>query len=1346
MGAQQNDKSTERSDSSVSGSEKSGVDVSWQRFPDEIKHVPIKKRRRFMLQSPSPMMSETAPLQPEQSPSSKQQTSSSQFDDSNQTNNRESGSGQLTHLDSVTNQELGATNGPVEVQFHKGIENTLVTGELSEVINRKPGYIEDFSGISLLAAAACNNNINDDSQGNEGEFLRPENINCSISATPLTTSTTSSDTSNLSLKDSECEDNIDYSNVQGNLATASLNFHGKRDSETEKKSASMKDERLHWDLNTVMEAWKTPCDDGLDSENPEKSQGCVRHWESDQTLSLLTYSSADTEVSTPLISKNRSLDNLHCPESDCISSSFFPAEKTNTYPTNAVIQAREDCDGTSSLPLIKMLSAGDVPCSKHNVVHLDQAGLEKVMSQIDSIELKKDCREAFDLPNNGTPSTDLVSRVNNGECSVCKPGKLDPSHPSPHCKAELEFGKNFERGQDNEAPLLHASTNESSLHVHNKPKSFECFGRVSFEGHNDNGCVADVSVGFHGHMGVEKLSGSEAGNSREAFDLPDNGTSLTGLVSRVNNCEHSVRKSGKLHSPNPSPDLEKLHISGNTSEEGQDKEASALHSTPNGSLFHVDESKPKCYELFGKVGCEDHSDPEYGVYGSPGIHGQMVNVENIPQSDAGYSRDECDLPDNGSSLIDLMSRVTNVERSVCMLEKPHPSQPSLDHENAHVFGNTIEDGPDREGPALLATLNESHVAMNVHKSYERFGKAAFEDHDNHEYGADISQGFHGHVVGIEKLSGSKTGYESPFEDGELSQSVVYSLEGNEVEGESECVDYDSDIRDEDDLDASTHCLSNVGSDGSKNENNGSLAENIIQYGGLDASNQSNQSTGSKELSVQDQAPDACRFSCNTTMDSTDKQLLACDSYHGLDAKGSSAVEVGSRGTRGKLSSRVEGSSLPDALDVKEKSRSNSGSCFQAKKVFDSAKYLRKERPARRIQDASQGDGPRIDSPAGLESRNSYETGYAHGTGRFRPTSVGAKSMARMDGLSYRDQKQSMYYSSKGNYQHLLRRISDCNDAYSVHRGMVAERDNHDTRRSRSGIYREGVNRGPREQYRGALPEDPASSSVGRPRYLSRRDRSFSPIIGGGASVPRSRWRSRSRSRTRSPVNWRLQRERNMGVRGLDRTPDLRSEFKMERTRMLSQKSDFPADEDIFLSPSRNGFFPRNSTQWIDNQNYMAAPFKPKKPPGRMFWRNPRFDSRGSSGRMKSDDCRSMIGSRRFTDLPGGAGRGHKYDAGRHCEGMEEGGRYEMIRGARHYDTGGGVRRFHYDEDDYFELRNCQIEEDSCIRGSDRRDMPMTRSGREERGAFRYNNERKYATPAGPGSKLSRIRDYEDCFP
>ncbi|XP_052186762.1 uncharacterized protein LOC127797693 [Diospyros lotus] len=1359
MGVQQDDKSTERNGFSVSGSEEFGVDVPWQRVPEETKHLPIKKRK-FMLQSPLPMMSQAASPQCDQSPSSKLQTSSSQSNDSNQTNNDECSSGQWNRLDSVSNQELGLSNDPVEVevQFHEGIENVLVNGEHSELMNRKSDRIEDFSGVSLLATAACNNIITDDSQnpkaGNEvGEFLTPDDINFCMSVTPLRRSSIFSETGNLSLKDSAHEDNIDYSIVQDNSATVPLNFHGKRDSETKKRSASMKDERLHWDLNTMMEAWKIPCDDqknvsqgilddGLNGENLERSEGCVKLWESYLTLGLSTYSTTDTGVSTLVTSEDRSLDDSPFPVSETISSKSLPREKTDTYPTNDVIQAREDCCGTSSLQVIKTLSAEDIHCGKHNVVHLDLAVSEKAVSQIDSIQLKKDSSEAFDLPDNGTSSTDLVCRVNNSEHSVSKPGKLHPSFPLLECKTDHVFSNAFEGDQDNEAVALDASTKESSFPVDNKPKSNEFFGWALLGGLNNNGRVADVSDGFRGHMVVvEKLTGSEAGNSTEPFDLPANETSLTDLVSRVNNNEHSVCKSGKPHSLDLSPEHESVHIFYNTSEEGPDKEASALHSPPNELSFHVDENKPKSYELLGKVALEDQSDNGYGVGGSHSIHGHMVSVEKLPGCEAGYSREVFDLPDNGTSSIDLISRVNNDEHSLCISGKQHPSHTSLDHDNAHVFDNTFEVGQDRQAPVIHATPNESspYVAMNEHKSDECFAKVAFEDPNNHEYGADVSHGVHGHMVGVEKQTESKTGYESPFEDGELSQSVVYSLEENEDEGEAECVDYDSDIKDEDDLDAATHCLSKAGSDMLKNDNNGGVAENVIECGGLDALKESSQSTGSKELSGQNLPPGVCRFSCNTTIDNTNKELLACDPFNRLDAEASSVVEVVSRATRGKLSSRIEGSSFSDALDWKDKSRSNSGSCFQARKVFGSAKYLRKERPAWRIQDASQGDGRWIDCPTGLDSRNSHQTGYPHGSGRFRPSSVGAKYTTRMDVLSYRDQKRSMNYSSKDDYRPHLRRISDSNDGYGVHRGMVAERDNCDTRsRSRSGIYQDGVHRGPREEYRGALTEDHGSSSVGRPRYLSRRDRSFSPIASGGAIFPQSRWKSRSQSRSRSPVNWHLQRERNMGVRGLDRPLGLRSEFMMERTRMLSQKSDFPADEGILFSPPRNDFFSHCDSQWIDDHSYMATHFKQKISPGKMFWRNPRYHSRGSPGRMKSDDCRPMIGSRRFTGLSGGAGRGHKYD-GRHCEGVEDGDRYEMNHRGRHYDTGGAVRPFHYDADDYCELHNTQ-NEDNCSRGSDRRDMPMPRprTGREERGSFRYNNERKYA--AGP---KSRIQDYEE---
>ncbi|XP_052189466.1 uncharacterized protein LOC127799454 isoform X2 [Diospyros lotus] len=1057
-------KSTKRDELSVSESEKLGVDVLGRHFSDEIKHVPYKKRR-FMLQSPSPPSRSPSP-HCEQSISSGPQTSSPQPEDFDWTADSKCASSQQFLSSSIFNREPGSFDGSIAVKSCQRSENTLANGAPSDVTDTKLCYIDDFSGIALLATAACNNSIIDDSQNPKDnqpvcEVLTSVGIDISERATPLERSMTSSEKGNLFLKNLAHEDNVDGSMLQNSSVAVPQNFHGMIDCETGKRSASIKDERLHWDLNTVMEAWELPhdnqntcstrndlehiSDDDVHCVKSEKSEGCARRVGPDNAPELSTISTEATKVSTQVFVNDKTLDFSPCPVSNPISNSPLSRENIDASSKNVVSQTREDCSGTSSMQqLIQTATCTeDAHFGKHDVL-LDLEITEKV----DSIQQNTDSKEAFDLIDNGTSSTELASSITNVEYSVCKLGKGHPSYPSPEC---------------------------------------------------ENIDMLDANLGLQPAVAVD-----------------------------VERKQHKV--------------------------------VPGAHATPRESSLHVDLNDPESFPSLGKVGVEVHSD----------------------------------------------------------------------------------DG----------------------------------------YDSDVSPGDHGGTIGAKKMTGSKAGYESPFEDGELRESGLHSWEENEVEGEIERVDYDSDNRDEDDLDVAPQCMPDFGSESCENDNNGSLAETVVHSGRPNALKESSPSVSLNKISEQGKLPEGCECSTNRAGE-TNNKVLVSNSMRGLDIEGSSTGEVRSRETGEKLSSRIEGPSVSDGLQ--RKNRGSYDSYFQARKVSPSAKYLGRDRPARPMQNESQGDDQWIDSPTGYgDSRNNYQHGHSQGTGRFRPTRNSASSAMRIDGFAY-CHRRSINHSLKGDFRPAIRRISGDGDAYNVRDTTSATDNSRIRRRDRYEIYQQGVNRGPRVEYRGPMFDDPASSSVHLSHDLARRERSVSPVLSRGASFSQYRWKSRSRSRTRSPLAWHIQRERNMGARRLSRSPDFRSDARMQRTRMPFQNSDFAEDgEDVFMSPSRIHYSPQRHSRWID-RNYIGPRFRQRKSPGRFLWRNPRFGSGGGSGRMMPDDRpRSTTRPGRFTELSAGTGRAHKYN-GNDYERTKYSDKYEMIHQVKRSDTGGTLKRFRYDPEDCFEI-------------------------------------------------------------
>lgn len=1090
VGVQHGDKSSRRGKPSVAESEKLGVAVLGRRFAEKPENVPIKKRKP-LLQSPSIPPRTPSPHREESL--SSQPSSSPQPDDFDQKKENKGISTPWWFSDDSC--------FPMAVQL--SMQNDFVNRKRSKVSNGKLGYTEDFSGIALLAAAACDSSIRDDvHEVKKGptvdDFLMPEGIVSSMSATPFEKTTSSSESANQFLKESMHEESIDDAVIQDKSVVVLQNSLDK--GETAGKSSSpKKDVRLHWDLNTVMEAWELPSDDvntgsqrnGLEDtadnsvrgENPEKLEGCASYREPVQDPEQLKYSAARAEVSTQVISKDKSLDTFLLHGSEPISNRALAEQKINSSPTSVIIQTGEASSGSSATQLGQKVFMESVDLGKHDV-----------------------CTKTLDLLGNRTSPTELVSSAT---CQMS-----DEEYYASKCGNS---------GHSNASPV-------------------------------------------HGNSGIDATFGE--GQPVVAFDV----------------------------------------------EKKQDKAPTALLMD---SSFHCEmkELTPTYYECFGKV---DLADP-----------------------------------------ID-----------------------------------------DRKG------FDVSHGGLGPTDSVEKMSQMA-------------------------QIEG---GYESPFEDGELRESVAYSYEENDVDGETECVDYYSDCRDGDEFNAASQCMSKFGSDGYVNGSNGGFPVKELQCGRANPLKESNHSSSLIKCSGQYHLPEGFECSTGRTCEANNigtEKIFASESMEGHLVVGSSAAEVGSRASRGIFSSNFEGTSCSDALQRKHNvymQRARHDTSFQAGRTFGSEKYLERDRP---LQRQNQGD-----------SRNYYQTGYTQGTRYPRPRSI-ANSGSKIDGLTFHDQRRFTNYSSKDEYRPIMRQRSpaESDDGFSASRRMVAARENidHNRSRGRGRIYGQGFSRVPREEYDGPMSNNPASFST-RPRYFSRRERSFSPILGRGASFSGPRRNSRSRSRSRSPLTFRARRDRNMVVRRLSRSPEFRSDARMGRGRMPFQKSNYAADEeDGLISPPRTHFSPQRHPRWINDENRESNNFVDRKPPGRLFGARQKFDLGGSRGRTKSDECfRPMMRAGRFTEHADGGDREHNYNGGNR-ERTKYHDKFENIEkhhGMRHCNTSGAMRRFRIDEKGCSMLRNT-LNEESCIKGTDRRDIQ--RSAREGRSPFRYSSERMYAS--GPNS--SRICDSND---
>lgn len=239
---------------------------------------------------------------------------------------------------------------------------------------------------------------------------------------------------------------------------------------------------------------------------------------------------------------------------------------------------------------------------------------------------------------------------------------------------------------------------------------------------------------------------------------------------------------------------------------------------------------------------------------------------------------------------------------------------------------------------------------------------------------------------------------------------------------------------------------------------------------------------------------------------------------------------------------------------------------------------------------SQGKGAMNGRWNSSNSRNCYPNAYRDPeSDNYSRHCNFANSADKFGGLNSRDHQQSIIFPSEGVRRPPVRRRSSVerDDYYDVHRRMVPMRGY----RSRNGAesVSERVARGVREEGYEFIPGDGDGdlSSLRMPQYIPRGERTGSPASSRVARISLPRRRSRSRSRTPSPHLWHTQRERNLNSRRRhSRSPDIRSDARMKRTRMPFRKHGFTANygED-FSSPTRGHCPPERSSRWIDERSF-----------------------------------------------------------------------------------------------------------------------------------------------------------------
>ncbi|XP_068649999.1 uncharacterized protein [Aristolochia californica] len=264
-----------------------------------------------------------------------------------------------------------------------------------------------------------------------------------------------------------------------------------------------------------------------------------------------------------------------------------------------------------------------------------------------------------------------------------------------------------------------------------------------------------------------------------------------------------------------------------------------------------------------------------------------------------------------------------------------------------------------------------------------------------------------------------------------------------------------------------------------------------------------------------------------------------------------------------------------------------------------------------------------------------------------------------------------------------------------------------------------------------------------------RSRSRSPHIWASSRGRRSCGRATGapgfQRHSRSPSFWS---EARIGGRSPhrrnSRSPNFWSEARIERMRSPQWRPGF-SEHIGFVPASRSQKSPPRASRWMDDrkdapdhfreQGYKRSSVSERSPPARIFSRNQRFHVMGSAGRIKPDEYYRPIRSGKYSEFVE-ADRGPRHEGGDEDR-RKHSDRYGVVHPIRHHDVEGDVKRFRYEFDNGFRAHNPHTKggPDFQGRGSPRdygrgienRLGDGSRREREEKHEFRYSREGKHSS-------------------
>lgn len=1303
----------------VSESEKLGVSVLGRRFSDNLESVPIKKRR-FSL------------LPPESTPHI---LSSSSFHDHNRGGclallPNSQGSPKHDESDLYSSHRVDWGQEKCSADENRCLED----------IDKCTGDSADFSGISILAAAACNSSIEKGFMDTNGPIVRghsfeeiPSSLRSSESLEGKEDQPSKLELRNapkLSVASFTAGEAVGREPGQIKLDECNEeNSVGSLRSFSRRKLVSFRDDRLHWDLNTVMDVWESQSDD---FSSPDSFDACVK-----------SNGSQDTEYENQGVGQDEAV---------------FGIKKVGLIATDnlGISHCSEENDRKHTSP----------------VADCDEGKYGSSNTQ-DCEPLQEEC-QFKDVEVMVANAPDKASTAGGGEKSCIINGNV-------HSIEDIE-----QLDRDLSTKLVDVS-DEEKYETDNVNFSAEV-----------NACIALTSPISTGNATLSEIM-NDCDPFSEDKDVKEMLHDDSLSIATVGSCnDHSGECNpayvGKGNQPRNSRAEKHRSVSADVtiSITAQKSPAGQIDQSTSGIIIQGDEktfqvsldgSSSKSMKTFACLTDETSYTEEFvKAFADENQSTAHLNSKGTSDNKQLPSRDACINQYKGTSTTlkadDCNSCILSGESLTATRVVSFHTSPELTNSTSEGFKLERNDIPLADN--MLISHEECRTPADdlVRLSF----KDSLEEHLDSEHYSDAYPIDTDHVSGLEKVEFLGDD-DSQYEDGELRESVLNSWGEDGVEEvETEHVDYGSDCRDTDFLEAesdfcsqsdladgTTECKhegksGSTFSDGNKlrvteDDSSSKYFQKHVNNGEVDARKNLDVSVASDfpardenkflssnmptDVPGKSSQPDSSRMKSSGWDKLPRREDAAVDSvcnYNGASATTS---------VNGDYARRMVVSSVRrDSFSRVERSKSSEASCRkEASYATENKKHDRFELNAEKSTNASRSIGRsrlpfrshgrgRVECWVGSpDHRGSchFDTSGYYSSPNYAPTgsrNAAAAAVAKVEsnGFVVAPDGTIVKPGSAGSGSHLSARLSNSTaHLQSTRRGpamessgafdMSTERANPTREVSPDRCFNAGRGRtnrhdsrfisfGHRNMYHAPMLDQHPSS---------RRQRSFSPQR-RPIHLSREHTRSPSRSKTRSPHTWISPRGRDNGrvsgdpdARGQSRSPpNFMSQRRIPRQRP-PQRHVMPAEDlPSYVPSSRSHSSPPHASRCFGDERVLQGHLRERHPrcpirrssPARNFLQANRLDRIESQGRVKPDEYYQPIYSGRFHEYAG-YGRGSKHD-GREDGRRGQNNRREVFHPEGHLESNDNMKCLGYSENGF---RSHNLQPKSL--GFQRRESPRT---------------------------------------